>query len=142
MSSHQAIQIQALIRLADEFESISDYLERISEYRKRLSDNEQINSEYMKEYIDFFENVWEFFHLCFSPLFDDKRLNMSEITKRSEQIRLWADDIRDKHLERVSEGKLGPLSALTYSDLVVALRKLRAHALNVAQALNNYISDN
>ena len=42
--------------------------------------------------------------------------------------------MRDRHIERISKGEYEALSALTYSDMVVALRKIRAHAMNVAEA--------
>jgi len=51
---------------------------------------------------------------------------------------VWADDMRDKHVDRISKGLYQPVSALTYSDMVVSLRKIRAHAINVAEAVENF----
>ncbi|MEX1099168.1 MAG: Na/Pi symporter, partial [Bacteriovoracaceae bacterium] len=131
MSREQSIQSQTLIKVADEFESIADYLERIVNYKARFKNDPQTGPS-IGEYDAFMEEVWAFFQSCAKGIYNVDRVNPDEIFKKSEELRIWADDIRDKHLERVSKGDYEPLSALTYSDMVVALRKIRAHALNVA----------
>lgn len=134
MSSEQSKHSQALIKVADEFESIADYLERIVNYKVRFKDNPS-QGPTIAEYDEFMEEVWAFFQICAAGIFTSDRVDPQEIFNKSEELRIWADDIRDKHLERVSRGDYEPLSALTYSDMVVALRKIRAHALNVAEAV-------
>jgi phosphate:Na+ symporter len=46
--------------------------------------------------------------------------------------------MREKHLDRISKGTYLPVTALTYSDMVVALRKIRAHAYLMAGAIENF----
>ena len=135
MSSEQSRHSQALIKVADEFESIADYLERVVNYKARFK-NDPVSGPTKAEYDQFMEEVWSFFQICSTGLFHADRVDQDEIIKKSEELRIWADDIRDKHLDRVSKGDYEPLSALTYSDMVVAVRKIRAHALNVAEALS------
>ena len=134
MSAEQSRHSQALIKVADEFESIADYLERIVNYKARFK-NDPVTGPTIEEYDNFMEEVWSFFQICSEGIYNIDRMDQQEIFKKSEELRVWADDIRDKHLDRVSKGDYEPLSALTYSDMVVALRKIRAHALNVAEAV-------
>lgn len=134
MSSDQTLHTQAIIKIADEFESIADYFERIVNYKARFGNNPE-SGKSLEEYEEFMINIWEFFNLSTIGLFDINKHNLQEVIRRSEELRIWADDIRDRHLARVSKGEYEPLSALTYSDMVVALRKIRAHALNVAEAI-------
>lgn len=134
MSGEQSRHSQALIKVADEFESIADYLERIVNYKARFK-NDPVSGPTIEEYDKFMEEVWGFFQICSLGIFNADKANQDEIFKKSEELRVWADDIRDRHLDRVSKGDYEPLSALTYSDMVVALRKIRAHALNVADAV-------
>jgi phosphate:Na+ symporter len=46
--------------------------------------------------------------------------------------------MREKHLDRISIGTYLPVTALTYSDMVVALRKIRAHSFLMAGAIENF----
>lgn len=135
MSSEQSLHSQTLIKVVDEIESIADYLERIVSYKARFQ-NTPTEGPSNEEYFEFMDEVWKFHLLCVEGLFNLKSFNIQETLKKSEELRIWADDIRDKHIERVSKGDYEPLTALTYSDMVVALRKIRAHALNIAEALS------
>jgi phosphate:Na+ symporter len=139
MSSHQTLQTQAIIKIVDEFESIADYLERIVNYKARFQ-NDPTSGPSTNDYKDFMEKVWEFFQVSVEGLFNPGEVNLDEVIKKSEELRVWADNMRDRHIDRVSKGEYEPLTALTYSDMVVALRKIRAHAMNVAEACETYNS--
>lgn len=135
LSSEQSRQTQALIKIVDEFESIADYLERIAQYRARFK-NDPKSGASNEEYTQFMDEIWDFFQLCAKGVLKPQFHDLGYINRRSEELRVWADDMRDKHLDRVSKGEYEAVSALTYSDMVVALRKVRAHAMNVAEAAN------
>ncbi|MCT4641970.1 MAG: Na/Pi cotransporter family protein [Bacteriovoracaceae bacterium] len=136
MSSEQTRRAQGLVKIADEYESIADYLERIASYRARFKDSEAVVSGVSNdEYFEFMKKVWEFFEMSTVGLFEPISHNETDIVGKSEKLRVLADDIRDKHLQRVSKKEYSPLSALTYSDMVVALRKIRQHACNVGETI-------
>ena len=139
MSSHQSLQTQALIKIVDEFESIADYLERIVNYKARFQ-NDPSGGTSIDEFREFMERVWTFFQSSVQGIYGKSNANLKEVIKQSEDLRILADDMRDRHLDRVSKGEYEPLTALTYSDMVVALRKIRAHAFNVAEACSSYKS--
>lgn len=136
LSKDQSKTTQALIKIVDEYESIADYLERIANYRSRFTSEIVSNQISYDEYFDFMDKVWTFHQVATIGLFDISKHNQTKIVSKSEELRIWADDIRDKHLARVSKQEYSPLSALTYSDMVVALRKIRAHASNVGEAIS------
>lgn len=137
LSENQSFQSQAIIKIVDEFESIADYLDRIAHYTARFGKNDLAGLS-LSEFQEFQNEVWSFFQSCCEGFFGAKQNNTEYIQKRSEELRLWADDMRDRHIDRVSKGEYDPLSALTYSDMVVALRKIRAHAMNVSEATRMY----
>ena len=137
LSADQSKTTQALVKIVDEYESIADYLERIASYRARFKSEIVANEISYDEYFEFMKVVWDFHELATIGLFDISKHNEAQILKKSEELRIWADDIRDKHLSRVSKQEYSPLSALTYSDMVVALRKIRAHASNVGEAISD-----
>ncbi|MAX67433.1 MAG: Na/Pi cotransporter family protein [Bacteriovoracaceae bacterium] len=137
MSEYQSRQSQAIIKIVDEFESIADYLDRIVTYQSRFQEK-TLTGTSESEYLKFMDEVWEFFQLCCQGFTNNSAQDLDAVFKKSEALRLWADDMRDKHIDRVSKREYNPLTALTYSDMVVALRKIRAHAMNVAEAIEMY----
>lgn len=138
MSHHQSEQIQAMIKITDELESVADYIERLANYRDRFKANEKLDGESRTEFFQFMDDVWNFFELVGSGLDNGETLDMSAIEGKSHELQLWADSMREKHLDRISKGTYLPVTALTYSDMVVALRKIRAHSFLMAGAIENF----
>ena len=140
MSHHQSEQVQAMIKIADELESVADYIERLATYRDRFKINEKLEGESRTEFFQFLDDVWDFFELVGAGLENGEALDMSGIESKSHELQLWADSMREKHLDRISKGTYLPVTALTYSDMVVALRKIRAHSYLMAGAIENFNS--
>lgn len=138
MSHHQSEQVQAMIKIADELESVADYIERLASYRERFKGNEKLDGESRKEFFQFLDDVWNFFVLVGTGLENGEALDMEAIEAKSNELQLWADSMREKHLDRISKGNYLPVTALTYSDMVVALRKIRAHSYLMAGAIEHF----
>lgn len=140
MSHQQSAQIQSLIKISDELESVADYIERLANYRERFKHNEKLEGESRQEFFQFLDEVGEFFILVGQGLTNDQSLDMPAIEAKSHELQLWADSMREKHLDRISKGAYLPVTALTYSDMVVALRKIRAHSFLMAGAIESFHS--
>ncbi len=140
MSHHQSEQIQSMIKISDEMESVADYIERLANYRERFKKDEKLTGESRDEFFQFLDEVWNFFALVTSGLTDGESLDMTKIEAKSHELQLWADSMREKHLDRISKGTYPAVTALTYSDMVVALRKIRAHSFLMAGAIENFHS--
>ncbi len=138
MSHQQSNQIQAMIKITDELESVADYIERLANYRERFKSNEKLEGESRAEFFQFLDEVWSFFELVGIGLENGEALDMTRIESKSHELQLWADSMREKHLDRISKGAYLPVTALTYSDMVVALRKIRAHSFLMASAIENF----
>lgn len=133
LSTDQSSQTFSIIKIVDEFESIADYLDRIAHCRSKMDEN-ILKGATKDEFIKFMDEIWEFFRVCTRGLFNPENHDLSYVQRKSEELRVIVDDMRNKHIERISQGEYEAESAITYSDMVVALRKIRAHALNVAEA--------
>jgi len=135
LSHQQSEQTQALINIADELESCADYLERLAIYRERFRNGEQLEGESRSEFFNFMAEVQTFYALTIAGLEKGRAPDMEQITSKSEELQIWADSIRDKHLDRISKGAYKPVTALTFSDMVVALRKIRTHAFRMSESV-------
>lgn len=132
MSHQQSEQVQAMIKISDELESVADYIERLANYRERFKNGESLTGESRDEFFSFMDEVSSFYDLVSKGLDDPDNLDIEVIKGKDQEIQLMADSIREKHLDRISKGVYQPVTALTYSDMVVALRKIRAHAFLMA----------
>lgn len=137
LSDRQSLRSQAIIKIVDELESIADYIYSIVKYKSRFN-KQPTEGASNEEYNDFMNHVWDFYQLCMQGYLTDNRRDMKALFARSEELRVIADGMRDRHLERVSKGEYEALTALTYSDMVVALRKIRSHSMNIAEAIDMY----
>jgi phosphate:Na+ symporter len=135
LSHHQSEQTQAMIKIADELESCADYLERLAEYRERFRGGDTLEGDSRAEFFSFMDEVQGFFALTIAGLEKAEHHDMDKITSKSEELQIWADSIRDKHLDRIAKGAYKPVTALTFSDMVVALRKIRTHAFRMSESV-------
>jgi phosphate:Na+ symporter len=135
LSHHQSEQTQALIKIADELESCADYLERLATYRERFRGGDTLEGDSRNEFFSFMDEVHGFFALSIQGLEKNATQDMERIVAKSEELQIWADSIRDKHLDRIAKGAYKPVTALTFSDMVVALRKIRTHAFRMSQSV-------
>ena len=137
LTHSQSEETQAMIKVADELESIADYIERLTLYQSKNQEERILSGKVKEEFFSFMKEVEDFYHLTSRGLLNHHELDMKKIESLSNELQLKADDMREKHIARVSRGETKPMSAITYSDMVVALRKVRAHAFLMAKASKN-----
>jgi phosphate:Na+ symporter len=136
LNNEQSSKAYFLIRVADELESIADYAHSIVRFRYRLRENGQ----------DFSESGWEDVFECYHRvrrLFDMVSAVVLEydpdtaetIPVFAQSITDYADELRERHLDRMREGSCKPLPALVFSDIVVAMRRIKNHSVNVFDAV-------
>jgi phosphate:Na+ symporter len=126
------------IRMADEYESISDYITAILKLRLKMRDgNQHLSSEGKQELMDLHTMVLEFMDLVntigASGSADDGFL--SECHTKSNAITSYMKQCRTRHLTRVSDGKATPLKSLIYTDMLTSYRRIKDHCLNIAEVL-------
>jgi Na/Pi-cotransporter len=137
--SHEVVQQgRSQLRMADEFESISDYITNILKLRLKMRDtNQKMTAEgvqdiqalhqLVEEYIDMIRVAVEN-ETGTVEFFSDAKIKGNAITK-------YMKDCRAKHLERVGQGVATPLKSLIYTDMLTAYRRIKDHAFNIAEVL-------
>ena len=113
----------------------ADYLERLAEYRQRFKGGDTLEGESRKEFFGFLDEVQAFYAQTIVGLVDADKHDMEKITSKSDELQIWADSIRDNHIARISKGAYAPVTALTFSDMVVAVRKIRTHAFRMSESV-------
>lgn len=140
-SSAQSDRALNYVRAADELESIADYAYSFCSYMKRLDKHElDFSAEGWKDLRNFHSEVFNFFTLVCNAFSDEEMSSTSKIYNEANRLNDLADEVRKAHLGRMKEGACGALPALTFSDMAVALRRIKNHTVNLHEALFHEIS--
>ena len=124
------------LRMADEYESISDYIITLLKLRCRMRNNDiKFAKTGYEEMMTLHQAVDEYLHLIFKTLQSRKGEEFSKILSNGEQVTHLAKDIRNRHLNRLSKKEVTPLGSLIFMDMLSAYRRIKDHALNIAEAM-------
>ena len=124
------------LRMADEFESISDYITNILKLNLKLRQSGQkMSPEGLAAIIDLHNNVAEYLQLINEATknADANVLMLAESDGKS--ITELMKRYRSEHLARISSGLATPLKSLVYTDMLNSYRRIKDHGLNIAEVL-------
>ncbi len=136
LTSFQSLQLQTIIKLADELESAADYLEKLTIYRNRLTTNELPDGESMSDLIKLARSTFDFFNLCTHKIKIMDIDNFEECENKSQELFNMAEHLRDGFLSHSRQMEIKPLVGMTISDMASAIRKIRGHSYNMAVSLH------
>ena len=135
-STEQSDRAYAYIRAADELESIADYAASLCSYMKRLDKYElDFTEEGWKDLLNFHHEVFAFFTQVCRAFNNEDPSSTRKIYDEANRLNDLADSIRKGHLDRMKLGTCGALPALTFSDMAVAMRRIKNHTVNLHEAL-------
>ncbi|MCK5145401.1 Na/Pi cotransporter family protein [bacterium] len=124
------------LRIADEYESVSDYIAGILKLICKLKQNEsKLSDEGQKELIEL-HNLSTTFFESVAKAYENKDIDIfvkvqSECSSLIHSIKRN----RTQHLERLENHVVTPMVSLIYMDLLNAYRRLADHTYNVAEVL-------
>jgi phosphate:Na+ symporter len=131
----QSAESRGLLRVADEIESVADYCERLANYRRRLlrahivfgDDALRDLQSYLDRTIAFYEEI-----------VDRARRNETgwrlAIVTKGHYLASEADGLREANLQRLTNQRIEPAAGIFFNDMLLAMRRIRNHALNMAEA--------
>ncbi len=124
------------LRMADEFESISDYITNILKLNLKLRQSGQkMSPEGLAAIIDLHDNVAEYLGLIDEATKNADANVLMLAESRGQSITELMKRYRTEHLARVSAGIASPLKSLIYTDMLNSYRRIKDHGLNIAEVL-------
>ncbi len=135
LTTAQAEEIRSIIRLASEIESVADYCERMVNYRRRMQRMETHMSpqalesltQYLEQTVEFYEEILD--------RGERGETNWAEpIRVKGRLLSETADQLREENLARLASQKCLPSAGIFYNDILVAMRRIRNHSVNIAEA--------
>jgi phosphate:Na+ symporter len=124
------------LRIAHEYESISDSIASILKGHLRLREEKlDLMPQQKLDLNDLHDSVNEYLRMVVEAFEQNRPDVLTRATSMSTQITRRVKDLRDRLLERLTETDIDPRLSLTYSSLLTNYRRVKEHALNVAEAL-------
>ncbi len=124
------------LRMADEYESISDYIANILKLNLKLQQTEQkMTPKGSAAIIDLHDNVAEYIELINKAVKNDDSSVLPPAESEGKGITELMKKYRAEHIERVESGEASPLKSLIYTDMLNSYRRIKDHGLNIAEVL-------
>ncbi len=124
------------MRMADEYESLSDYLVNVLKGHIKLRTNQlSYSEEGRQELINLHGKVVEYIRMVNAAERDENADILGKAQSDSEIITRQMKEYRSLHLLRLSESKASPLSSLVFTDMLNNYRRMKDHALNIAEVI-------
>jgi len=125
------------LRMADEYESVSDYLANLEKFDHKLHDKElRFTKSQRKDLLELNELLQQYLNMVNDSL---KQRNTDVITKLEtigKRIRDLLKALRRKHLDALSSGDIQPQVSVAYLAALNAYARVRDHSRNIAEAVS------
>lgn len=131
----QSEELRSLIRLADELESVGDYCERLANYRSRLlREGATFTGVALNDVQTYLHATVEFYEEIVDRAKEGGDEWMPAVQTKGSHLVEVADAIREAHLQRLATQQCQPTAGIFFSDMIVAMRRIRNHSYNMAEA--------
>ena len=135
--SHEVMNRGRLqLRMADEYESISDYVATVlKQHLKLRKANLALTAEGQAEIRTLHQHVTEYVTMIAEAVRDGYAEVLTKARSQGDMIAHFVRDSREQHLTRLAANGLAPLTSFAFTDMLNSYRRIKDHALNIAEAL-------
>ena len=125
-----------IVRIADEYESAGDYVQNILKLYLRLDQADlKLSQSDRDSILELHDKVVNYVDLVSTACRQNRIEVVTKARSMSEGISHQVRRLRNRHLAEVSDHRPEPLVTVIYTDMLNAYRRVKDHALNVAEAL-------
>ena len=129
-------QAHAQMRLADEYESLSDYVANVLKAHKKLKDNALTLDELSREkLLALHDRVTAYIVNVGEYVADESRDLLPRAQSEGAGIVEQMKASRREHFNRLQNEEVSPFFSLIYTDMLNYYRRMRDHALNIAEVV-------
>jgi phosphate:Na+ symporter len=130
------IEGQMQLRLADEYESISDEIVTILKLVLRLRENEgDFTDEQKQELLKVHASVVDFYGFIHQKFTKSHDHFLDVASEHNRTIMQEVRGLRSNHWARLSDSKVSPMISTTYMDIINAYRRSKDHLINIAESM-------
>jgi len=124
------------LRMADEYESVSDYYAKILKLNlKRIKNEIDFTEGGRDDLLALHDKVDEYLRLVSDGVASRRIEVLSKARIQGETIDIFVKESRRRHLAQVGNKSANPRSTLVFTDMLNGYRRVKDHVLNIAEAL-------
>lgn len=124
------------LRMADEYESVSDYYAKILKLNlKRIKNEIDFTEGGRNDLLTLHDKVDEHLRLVSDGVATRRVEVLSKARIQGAAIDVFVKDSRRRHLAQVGNESANPRSTLIFTDMLNAYQRVKDHVLNIAEAL-------
>lgn len=124
------------LRMADEYESISDYAAIILKlHLKGKKTGVRFTDEGWKDMLALHDKTAEYVELVNACVKEERVEGLTKARVSGDAITHEMKEARDAHLDRLAKKQTDPLASLIFIDMLNAYRRVKDHGLNIAEAV-------
>jgi phosphate:Na+ symporter len=125
------------LRMADEYESISDYIVTALKLAIKLKkDGLAISEDELKAILNLHDHVVAYVELVNDAVRGEQREVIAKARTQGDAITHLMKQYRSDHLDRVGSENASPFESLAITDMLNAYRRIKDHALNIAETVS------
>ena len=136
LSQEVISQGRCQLRMADEYESISDYLQRIAKFRLKLKkQGRSFDESHNDSLLEVLAMVEHQLHQVTEAYQHENRDIVDSTVHSGNEIKNKVKSLSKEHLDYLSEEKVDPYINVSYTSTLNAMRRVRDHIINLAEAM-------
>lgn len=125
------------LRMADEYESVSDYLAKLDEFDRKLRrDGHRFSDSQRAALHDLNNHLAEYLEQINVALSQNNRNILVETSPAAKRIRSEIKQLRRTHLEELSSGSIAPAVSVAYLAGLNAYSRVLDHSRNIAESIS------
>ena len=129
-------EVHQQVRIADEYESISDYITTILKLRIRMRNEGLVFSEKgMEELLALHDLIAEYTQMICEAVEKRDGGVLSKALSQGDSVSHQVKQFRNSHLVRLGKNETEPLVSLAFLDMLSSYRRIKDHALNIAEVI-------
>ncbi len=126
------------LRMADEYESISDCLASIQKFQLKLGEQgHHFGEKQRSALISLHDLVAQYLDLVFSAYEERKTELAPNVASLAKEITSSVKELRNSHISDLSRDRMEPFVNLAFTSSLAAYRAVRDHAVNIMEAMTD-----
>jgi phosphate:Na+ symporter len=129
-------EARSQLRMADEYESLSDYIEGTLKLLLRMkNDKLDFTEQGRMEIVTLHDSVAEYLNYVHKAVEERNGDVLGKALTQHKSITHKVKQFRTEHLNRLAAEQTTPMMSIIYMDLLNSFRRMRDHILNIAEVL-------
>lgn len=125
------------LRMADEYESVSDYITNLDKFDRKLRrDGFRFTPQQRDDLLHLNRRVAEYLAAVNAALSKNNRAVVTQTGPLTRRIRNEIKQLRRQHLDDLSQGVIPPVVNVAYLAALNAYSRVRDHVYNIAEAVS------